>query len=79
MTLKNYIKVYGFTSDLDHLELVNVVDINFENEGEIDEVQFDVQNVLTTSGLLELCKLWEEFCCENNYKTNTIKSVTIVS
>lgn len=51
------------------------VDINFLNEGEPDEVQFDIR----AYNIDRLEALFEEFCNENGYKKNTVISVTIVS
>ena len=46
-------------------------DIDFINdEGDIDETQFDVNN------LKELEECWRDFCKDNGFKQNSITSIT---
>lgn len=47
-------------------------------DGKDDETEFDVYRVDTSAGLEELAQLFNDFCAENNFPTNTVQSVRVV-
>ena len=51
-------------------------DIDFYNDGEIDETQFTVNSISTAEE--ELIAFFKEFCKENSFKTNSVISITSV-
>ena len=50
------------------------VDIDFENDGIIDETEFCIAAYNTS----ELNELFADFCKENGIPNNTVESITIV-
>lgn len=80
MTVKECAKKKGIVLDhINEIKTYQSVDVNFINsEGIDDEVEFDVCQVLTKSGINELSILFSDFCKENNFKNNTVTCITIV-
>lgn len=77
MTIKQCIKENGWQIDADNEGNINRsmdVDIDFENNGIMDETQFRI----TSYDVEELSGLFADFCKENNISANTVESITIV-
>lgn len=55
-------------------------DINFLNDSKMeDEVQFTITGTRSLNEICnELSELFSEFCKENNFKNNTVTSITYV-
>ncbi len=79
MNIKECLKQYGLQREVDDFKTFQSVDIDFfDKNGEMQEVQFDIEHVETAAGQEKLCRLFADFCKENGYKTNTVISVTVV-
>ena len=79
MTIKEYLKKDGLQREVDDFKTFQSVDIDFfDKNGEMQEVQFDVEHAETAACQEKLCRLFADFCKENGYKTNTVISVTVV-
>ena len=79
MTLKQCIKKQGLQTEVSKFYLWSSVDIDFINfDGMDDETQFDVMFVDTRDETEKLAQLYKDFCRENKFSTNTVKSVTVV-
>ena len=79
MTLKQCIKKQGLQTEVSKFYLWSSVDIDFINsDGMDDETQFDVMFVGTRDATEQLAQLYKDFCRENKFPTNTVKSVTVV-
>lgn len=80
MTIKECVKGKGLRSEVSEFKRFQSVDIDFINsDGIIDETQFDISGAGTKGGIIELAILFKDFCQENNFKQNTVVSVTVVS
>ncbi len=54
------------------------IDVDFIDEnGNVDETQFSIENPFTEEGERELEDLFDQFCRENRFTTDTVVSVTI--
>lgn len=80
MTIKQCIKTKWINYELSgDLLVYQTVDVNFINsDGLIDETQFDVRYVDSIEGQNELTELFQDFCKDNGYKTNTVTEISIV-
>ena len=80
MTIKQCIKTKEINYELSWDVLVyQTVDVNFINlAGLIDETKFNVRYVDSTEGQNELTKLFQDFCKDNGFKTNTVTGISIV-
>ena len=76
MTINQYIQKYGWQMECDSKACRAMsVDIGFLNgEGREDETQLDI----SAYDEQELSDLFADFCKENGFPTNTVRSVTIV-
>lgn len=79
MNIHGFLQQYGLQREVDDFKTFQSVDIDFfDKNGEMQEVQFDVEHAETAAGQEKLCSLFADFCKENGYKTNTVISVTVV-
>ena len=79
MKLQECIKQKGLQIEVMSLKRCQSVDIAFLNsDGMEDETQFDVMFIGTRAGNKELEQLYDAFCKENKFPTNTVQSVTVV-
>ena len=80
MTIKQCIKTKEINYELSWDVLVyQTVDVNFINlAGLIDETKFNVRYVDSTEGQNELTELFQDFCKDNGFKTNTVTGISIV-
>lgn len=76
MTIKQCIRKKGWQLYADTSQSYRSmdVDVDFKNEGVLDETQFHI-NAYNEN---ELTELFTEFCKENNLRRNTVVSVNIV-
>lgn len=76
MTIRSFVKKHGWQTECDvAMARRMTVDINFENDGNPDETEFDI----AAYNVNELSNLFADFCRENKLKANTVTGVTIVS
>lgn len=79
MTLKEFVEKNGKEICVSKMRQWQSVTIGFINaDGKDDETEFDVYRVDTSAGLEELAQLFNDFCAENNFPTNTVQSVRVV-
>ena len=79
MTLKEFVEKNGKEKCVSKMRQWQSVIIGFINaDGKDDETEFDVYRVDTSAGLEELAQLFNDFCAENNFPTNTVQSVRVV-
>ena len=74
LVLKGGLFIYTLTN----FESRATVDIDFSYQGNPDETNFDVMNVLTSEGMHELDDLFYELCKESKIKNPIIESITII-
>lgn len=80
MTIKEWINKHGLQVEVSELKKYQSVNISFINsDGRDDETQFDVENIISKSGVLEIAKLFHGFCKENGFKENTVTNVAVVA
>lgn len=75
----NFLKTNAMQSEVDTISIWSTVDIDFSYQGNPDETNFDVMNVLTSEGMHELDDLFYELCKESKIKNPIIESITIIA
>lgn len=76
--ITNFVKVNAMNMEVGTVKKWSSVDIEFLNDNKAKEdTSFDVENVLTNSGLSELDALFAELCKESGIKNPVITSVTV--
>lgn len=79
MNVYECITKQGLKIEVDKIRKYQTVDISFINsDGKEDETEFDVTGINTKSGIEELSILFDDFCRENGFQTNTVTSVIVV-
>lgn len=79
MNIKECIQKNGLQIEVDELKQCQSVDIVFINsDGMEDETEFDVYAVNTQAGERELSELFEGFCKEHRFKSDTVSAVIVV-
>lgn len=79
-SIRQFLTAKGIRLKTDNLRKYQIVHVAFNNEKhQLDEVSFDVHSVGTKAGNAELSELYEDFCKENNFRTDTVVSVTVVA
>ncbi len=81
MTIREVLKRSGWQLECPVSKVIRFanVDVDFGTDGEPDEAQFTIKHPFTKAAEDELTTLFTAFCKENNYSTNTVISVTVVS
>ena len=80
MKIREYIKKKGISCTSGPLKIWQAVTVGFVNSsGEDDETQFDVRQACTKDGNEELAQLFEAFCKENGFSTDTVTYVEITA
>lgn len=79
MDIKECIRKNGLQIEVGELKQCQSVDIVFTNSDRIeDKTEFDVYAVNTRAGECELSELFEGFCKENRFKSDTVSAVIVV-
>lgn len=80
MKIREYIKKVGIACSPGPLKIWQAVNVGFVNSSrEDDETQFDVKQACTKAGNEELAQLFESFCKENSFSTDTVTYVGITA
>lgn len=77
MNIKEYINKHGWLFDceiMEPFEWMEVVIGFINNEGLEDETSFDIRQYNTN----ELNELFNSFCNENNFNTNTVQYIGVI-